>query len=246
MDAKRVALVTGASRGIGAATALELAKNGFEVIVGYKVNKELACGVADKICANGGRADVFCADVSDYDAVCKMKDFAIKNFGFVDTVVNNAGISHYKLFTELNAKDYDLVMDTDLRGVFNVCRVFVPDMITASFGRIVNVSSMWGLVGSALETLYSAAKAGVIGLTKALAKELGPSGITVNAVAPGVINTDMLTDISCSVIDSLVDDTPLMRVGQPIDIAKTIVGLTQKQLFITGEVINVSGGFIIT
>lgn len=246
MDAKRVALVTGASRGIGAATALELAKNGFEVIVGYKVNKELACGVADKICANGGRADVFGADVCDYDAVCKMKDFAIKNFGFVDTVVNNAGISHYKLFTELTTQDYDLVMDTDLRGVFNVCRVFAPDMITASFGRIVNVSSMWGLVGSALETLYSAAKAGVIGLTKALAKELGPSGITVNAVAPGVINTDMLTDISCSVIDSLVDDTPLMRVGQPIDIAKTIVGLTQKQLFITGEVINVSGGFIIT
>ena len=142
--------------------------------------------------------------------------------------------------------DYDMVMNTDLKGVFNVSRLFVPDMVSAMFGRIINVSSMWGLVGSSLETLYSAAKAGVIGFTKSLAKELGASGITVNAVAPGVINTDMLKDIDGAVVKSLIDDTPLMRIGQPSDVAKVIVGLAQRQSFITGEVINVSGGFVVT
>ena len=238
MDERRVALVTGASRGIGAATALELAKNGFDVIVGYKENRDLALNTANEICLIGRRADIFCADVGDYDAVCKMKDFAAKTFGFVDTIVNNAGISHYKMFVDMTPGD--------LKGVFNVSRLFVPDMVSAMFGRIINVSSMWGLVGSSLETLYSAAKAGVIGFTKSLAKELGASGITVNAVAPGVINTDMLKDIDGAVVKSLIDDTPLMRIGQPSDVAKVIVGLAQRQSFITGEVINVSGGFVVT
>ncbi len=246
MNERRVALVTGASRGIGAATALELAKNGFDVIVGYKENRDLALKTANEICLIGRRADIFCADVGDYDAVCKMKDFAAKTFGFVDTIVNNAGISHYKMFVDMTPVDYDMVMNTDLKGVFNVSRLFVPDMVSAMFGRIINVSSMWGLVGSSLETLYSAAKAGVIGFTKSLAKELGASGITVNAVAPGVINTDMLKDIDGAVVKSLIDDTPLMRIGQPSDVAKVIVGLAQRQSFITGEVINVSGGFVVT
>ena len=243
---KRVALVTGSSRGIGRATAIALGKEGYNVIVNCVNNEALAKETADIICAAGGRADYFMADVGDAKAVHAMYEFARKTFGFVDTVVNNAGISRYALFTDEDSSSYDSVMNTNLKGVFNVCRAFVPDMIDNRFGRIINISSMWGLVGASCECLYSASKAAVLGLTTSLAKELGPSNITVNAVAPGVIKTDMIKNISAETIKGLTDDTPIGRCGDPQDIANAVCFLASEQSsFITGEVINCSGGYII-
>lgn len=243
---KRVALVTGASRGIGKAIALALGKDGYNVLVNCVKNTDLAKQTADEICKNGGRADVFKADVSKPCEVKAMYDYAVKTFGFVDTVVNNAGVCRYALFTDETDESYDVVMDVNLRGVFNVCRAFAPDMISNRFGRIINVSSMWGLVGASCEAVYSASKAGVIGFTVALAKELGPSGITVNAVAPGVINTDMLANVSSETIIALKDETPIGRIGSPQDVASVVEYLASRQAsFVTGETINCSGGFVI-
>lgn len=243
---KRVALVTGSSRGIGRAIAIELGRQGYEVLINCIKNEALARETADLICAEGGRADFFVADVGDEKAVRKMYEFARSTFGFVDTVVNNAGISRYALLTSEDKCSYDAVMNTNLKGAFNVCREFIPDMVDRKFGRIINISSMWGLVGASCESLYSASKAAIIGLSKSLAKELGPSGITVNAVAPGVINTDMLKDISSATVEALVDETPVGRVGEPQDVANVVAFLaSEKSGFVTGEVINCSGGFII-
>ena len=244
---KRVALVTGSSRGIGRAIAIALGARGFDVIVNCIKNVDLAKETADIICAAGGRADVFVADVGNADAVNEMLEFARRNFGFVDTVVNNAGVSRYSLFTDETEESFDNVMNTNLRGVFNVSRAFIPDMVNNSFGRIINVSSIWGLVGASCEAVYSASKAAVVGLTKALAKELGPSGITVNAIAPGVIRTDMIKEISPDTISGLIEETPVGRCGEPQDVANVVCMLAAKESgFITGEVINCSGGFVIT
>ncbi len=242
----RTALVTGSSRGIGRAIALELGAKGYNVIVNCVKNVDMAHEVADTICKNGGRADCICADVSKKADVLKIYDFAKRNFGFVDTVVNNAGISRYALFTDEDDENFDEVMNVNLRGVFNVCRAFVPDMVSNRFGRIINISSMWGLVGASCESLYSASKAAVIGLTLSLAKELGPSNITVNAVAPGVINTDMIKNISAQTIKEFSDETPIGRCGEPEDIARIVSFLASSDAdFITGETINASGGFVI-
>lgn len=243
---KRVALITGSSRGIGRAIAIELGRQGFEVLINCIKNEELARETADIICSAGGRADLFICDVGDLNSVNKMYEFSKKTFGFVDTVVNNAGVSRYSLFTDEDADSFDSVMNTNVRGVFNVCHAFIPDMVERKFGRIINISSMWGLVGASCEAIYSASKAAVIGLSKSLAKELGPSGITVNAVAPGVIKTDMLNEISKDTIDALIDETPVGRIGEAHDIANTVAFLASKKSgFITGEVINCSGGFLI-
>lgn len=242
----KCALVTGSSRGIGKATAIALAKRGFNVIVNCIDNADLGRAVADEICGLGVRADFFRADVNDFEAVRAMYEFARSTFGFVDTVVCNAGISRYSLFYDEDDASFDKVLGTNLRGVLNVCKAFAPDMISRKFGRIVNVSSMWGLVGASCEALYSASKAAVIGLTKSLAKELGPSGITVNAVAPGVINTDMIGGIDKRAIDELVAETPLCRIGSPEDVANVICFLASDEAsFITGETINCSGGLVI-
>ena len=243
---KRVALVTGSSRGIGRAIALQLGKSGFSVLVNCIKNERLAYETADAICRAGGRADVFMCDVGDINSVKEMYAYARKNFGFVDTVINNAGVSRYSLFTDETDASYDEVMNANVRGVFNVCRAFVPDMVSNAFGRIVNISSIWGLEGASCEAVYSMSKAALLGLTKALAKELGPSGITVNAVAPGVIQTDMLASISEQTVKGLVDETPIGRVGQPQDVAEAVAFLVGRQAsFITGEVLNCSGGFVI-
>lgn len=241
----RCALVTGSSRGIGKATAVALAQKGFNVVVNCVKNTDMGKAVADELCGYGVRAGFFCADVSDAQAVGKLYEYAHINFGFVDTVVNNAGISRYALFQDEDESSFDKVMGVNLRGVFNVTKAFLPDMISNKFGRIINISSMWGLCGASCEVLYSASKAAVIGLGKALSKELGPSGITVNAVAPGVIKTDMLNSVGADTIRELVEATPLGRVGIPSDVASVVTFLASKESgFVTGEVINCSGGFV--
>lgn len=242
----RTALITGSSRGIGRAIALRLAKDNFNIIVNYVSNRKAAEDTAARISEMGARCIVVQADVSKTEEVNRLRREAEENFGFIDTVINNAGVSSYGLMDSVSDEEYDRVMNTNLRGVFNICREFYFPMVRNKFGRIVNISSMWGITGASLETIYSASKAAVIGLTKALAKELAPSGVTVNAVAPGVIKTDMINQIDENTIKELISETPVSCFGMPEDVAEGVAFLVSKKNgFITGEVINVNGGFVI-
>lgn len=240
------AIITGASRGIGRAIALLFGKNGYNVIVNYANSSEKAEEVCALIRENGGEAEPFCADVSDRKAVDEMVSFAEKRFGAVDVLVNNAGIAEQLLFTDISEEKWDRMFDVDVKGVYNCTQAVLTGMIHRKYGRIINISSMWGITGASCEVHYSAAKAAVIGMTKALAKELGPSGITVNAVAPGVIETEMNGMLDEETIASLIEETPAGRVGTPEDVAETVLFLaSQKAGFITGETISVNGGFVI-
>lgn len=239
-------IVTGASRGIGKACALAFGKSGADVIVNYTRSKEKAEEVCEEISKLGGRALPFCADVADRKAVDEMIAFAHSNFGRISTLVNNAGIAEQIMFCDITEEKWDRMFAVDVKGVYNCIQAALPDMIHNKSGRIINISSMWGITGASCEVHYSAAKAAVIGMTKALAKELGPSGITINAIAPGVISTEMNGNISEEIMTELKEETPLGRIGTPEDIAETAIFLASpKASFITGEVISVNGGFVI-
>mgnify|MGYP000056607325 FL=1 len=239
-------IVTGASRGIGKACALAFGKNGADVIINYTRSKEKAEELCEEISKLGGRALPFCADVADRKDVDEMIAFAHSNFGSINTLVNNAGIAEQIMFCDITEEKWDRMFAVDVKGVYNCIQAALPDMIHNKSGRIINISSMWGITGASCEVHYSAAKAAVIGMTKALAKELGPSGITVNAIAPGVISTEMNGNISEEIMSELKEETPIGRIGTPEDIAETALFLASpKASFITGEVISVNGGFVI-
>lgn len=239
-------IVTGASRGIGKACALAFGKSGADVIVNYTRSKKKAEEVCEEISKLGGRALPFCADVADRKAVDEMIAFAHSNFGSISTLVNNAGIAEQIMFCDITEEKWDRMFAVDVKGVYNCIQAALPDMIHNKSGRIINISSMWGITGASCEVHYSAAKAAVIGMTKALAKELGPSGISVNAIAPGVISTEMNGNISEEIMSELKEETPIGRIGSPEDIAETALFLASPQAsFITGEVISVNGGFVI-
>ena len=239
-------IVTGASRGIGKACALAFGKSGANVIINYTRSKEKAEELCEDISKLGGRALPFCADVADRKAVDEMIAFAHSNFGSISTLVNNAGIAEQIMFCDITEEKWDRMFAVDVKGVYNCIQAALPDMIHNKSGRIINISSMWGITGASCEVHYSAAKAAVIGMTKALAKELGPSGITVNAIAPGVISTEMNGNISEEIMSELKEETPIGRIGTPEDIAETALFLASPQAsFITGEVISVNGGFVI-
>lgn len=189
-----------------------------------------------------GRAKAFKCDVSSSDSVRQTATEIRASFGKINMLVNNAGVSSSKLFQDLSDDDWKKVIGVNLDGVFFVTREFVPDMIRAGFGRIVNISSMWGVNGASMETAYSASKAGVIGLTKALAQELAPSGITVNAVAPGAIDTDMMHEYSDSEIKDFVATIPVGRLGTPDEVAKAVEYLLSAP-YVTGEVLSITGGY---
>lgn len=243
----KTAVVTGASRGIGAACAVALAKSGYNVILGYKVNKERAEQLAEVLISGYGIAAMAVkTDVSVSAQADMLIETAYKNFGRVDVLVNNAGIAQFKLFTEITDEEWSNMIGTNLTGVFNCSRAAAKHMINAKSGSIVNISSMWGQVGASCEVHYSASKAGVIGLTQALAKELAPSGVRVNCVCPGVIKTDMLSEIDEETVESLREETPLGRIGTPKDIADCVAFLcSDRAEFITGQVLGVNGGFVI-
>lgn len=231
------ALVSGASRGIGAACAKALADAGHSVIVNYRKSREAAEKLADGI---GGAAVM--ADVSDPEAVRDMLTVA----GGVDILVVNAGIAMQKLFTDTSFDDWRRVFSVNVDGAYNLIHAALPHMIHEKWGRIVIISSMWGIRGASCEVAYSASKAALIGLTKALAKELGPSNITVNCVAPGVIDTEMNSALSPDTLSSLVDDTPLTRLGTAEDVAAAVAFLcSDRASFITGQVLSVDGGFAV-
>lgn len=243
--AKGCAIVTGASRGIGAAAAKELAELGFCVVINYNSSESKAREVLNDIQRKGGKGIVFKADITKRNEVIKMMSSAISHYEKIDVLVNNAGIAQQKLFTDITQEDWDTMVSTNLGGTFNCCQAVLPFMIHEKRGKIINVSSVWGTVGASCEVHYSAVKAGIIGLSKALSKEVAPSGITVNCVAPGCIMTDMLTnDCDEDTIKQLAEDTPLGRIGTPLDVAKAIGFLASgKADFITGQVLGVDGGF---
>lgn len=243
---KGVALVTGASGGIGRAVALALARDGYAVALHCFRNEKKATEVREEILALGGSAEVFVCDITDADAVDYMVNEICRILGCVTVLVNNAGIAQQKLFTDLSVEEWQQMMAVHVDGSFYACRAVLPDMIRAHSGVIVNISSMWGQTGSSCEVHYSTAKAALIGLTKALAKEVGPAGIRVNCVAPGVIRTEMLAELSRETLNDLEEETPLCRLGTPDDVAHAVAFLvSDKAGFITGQVLAPNGGIVI-
>ena len=245
-EAKQTALITGGAKGIGGATTRMFAQNGYRVAIHYLHSEERARALREEIRAQGGQAECFCADITRSDEVRAMFAAVRSAFGPVDVLVNNAGIAQQKLFTEISGEEWHRMFAVHVDGMFYCCRCALPDMIHRKSGRIVNVSSMWGVTGGSCEVHYSAAKAAVIGFTKALAKELGPSNIRVNCVAPGVIETDMLSPLSAADKRELAEETPLMRLGTPEDVANAILFLAgPRSGFFTGQVLSPNGGIVI-
>lgn len=239
----KVAVVTGASRGIGRAIALTLAGYGASVVVNYCGSKDKAEEVVNEIKANGGNAISYQADISDFEAVKTMFADVVKELGKIDILVNNAGITRDNLILKMSEEDFDAVINTNLKGVFNCLKHASRIMLKQKGGRIVNISSIVGVTGNPGQTNYSAAKAGVIGMTKTLAKELGSRGITVNAVAPGYINTDMTAVLSDELKGKVTENIPLRRLGEVADIAEAVAFLaSDKAAYITGQTIQIDGG----
>lgn len=240
----KVALVTGGSRGIGRAIALELAAEGAKVVVNYNSNSAAADEAVAEIEAAGGQGLAVQADVSDFDAAQTLVKTAIDHFGQLDIVVNNAGTTRDTLLMMMKEDQWADVININLTSVYNICKAAVRPMVRKkNGGRIINISSVSGLTGLAGQTNYSASKAGMIGFTKALAKELGSRQITVNAVAPGFIPTDLTSELNEEVVDWAVKNTPLGRMGEPQEIAEVVAFLaSDKASYITGEVIRVDGG----
>ena len=234
----KTVLITGASRGIGKACALRFASAGYRVIVNYRNSREAAEATVREIENAGGEAVCFSADVGDPAQVSAMRD-GIKTLGLtVDVLVNNAGSADYSLFQDMTDGQWTEIRRS-LDGAVYCTRAFLPDMLSAHSGSIVNVSSVWGITGASCEAAYSAVKAGIIGLTKALAKETGPSGVRVNCIAPGCVDTDMCSKLDHSMLSSMI---PLGRLAEPSEIAESVLYLAEAP-YVTGAILSVDGGF---
>ena len=242
---RRSALVTGASRGIGRAIAAALAREGWPVCVNYLQRRDAAEALVSELRARGHAAMAFQADVADREAVESMVRAASEALGPVELLVNNAGVSQYGLFQDVDDAAWNRVLAVNLTGPRNAIQAVLPHMLDAKRGCVVNISSMWGLRGASCETAYAAAKAGLIGLTRSLALELAPSGIRVNCVAPGCVETDMVRALGEYTRRMLAEETPLGRLGRPEEIAEAVAFLaSEKAAFITGQVLTADGGFI--
>lgn len=240
----KTVIVTGASRGIGACIAKSFAKKGYNVVVNYFKSEESALSVAKDVEQLGGRALLYRADVSDPCQVQNMVSEAVKVFGNIDVLVNNAGISVSGLLIDMSDEQVQDVIQTNLVSVITCSREVARYMMSVGAGKIINISSIWGVVGGSFETVYSASKAGIIGFSKALAKEVGLSGVTVNVVAPGAIETDMMKSVSEETKQDIVSETPLARLGSVNDIANAVLFLASDNAsFITGQVLRVDGGW---
>ena len=237
---KKTVWITGGSRGIGEAAVRMFSGQDWQVAFTYLNSEEKAKRIAAETGALAIKAD--CSDSAQVNSACET---IIKSFGRIDALVNNAGIAFQGLLTDMADEDWNRIINVNLGGTFYACRAAIPHMVQRKTGSIINISSIWGITGASCEAAYSAAKAGIIGLTKALAKELGPSGIRVNCVAPGVIDTDMNKNLDANTIAALKDETPLGTIGTPKDIAEAIYFLAEeKSKFITGQVISPNGGIV--
>ena len=237
----KTVLITGGSRGIGRAMVEHFSSNGYKVAFTYKNSESQAKSLAERT----GALAIYADSASEGDVVSAVK-LAEQELGGICCLINNAGVSSFSLFTDLTLDDWNNHLAVNLTGAFLYSKAVIPAMVARKSGRIINITSMWGITGSSCEVHYSTAKAGLIGMTKALAKELGPSGITVNAIAPGLIETDMNAGLSDEDIHAIENDTPLMRIGAPDEVAKVALFLAgEGASFITGEVMNVSGGYLI-
>ena len=240
---QKVAVVTGASRGIGREIALTLASRGARVIVNYNGSAARAEEVVQKIQEAGGQAEAVQCDVSDFQKAGELMNYVIQTYGRVDILVNNAGITRDGLLMKMSEEDFDAVLNTNLKGAFNCMQHVARQMIRQKGGRIINISSVSGVMGNAGQANYSASKAGVIGLTKAAAREMASRGITVNAVAPGFINTEMTEVLSDSVKEAAVAQIPMKTFGETTDIAEAVAFLASDEArYITGQVLCVDGG----
>ena len=240
----KTVLITGASRGIGKEIALKFAREGYNIILNYNTNESKAKTLAKSIEKLGVNCLIVKADVSNEAEVFNMVNIALKEFGKIDVLVNNAGVALSKLFQLTTNDEIARVFGVNAFGVINCSKAVVPSMVSAKDGKIINISSIWGKVGASMETIYSASKGAVIAFTMALAKELAPSGICVNCVCPGVIDTDMLIEYSEADKKELKEQTPLNRLGTPQDVANAVYFLASNDAtFITGQVVTVDGGF---
>jgi 3-oxoacyl-[acyl-carrier protein] reductase len=240
---KKVALITGGSRGIGKAIALTLGKSDYHVIINYRSREDEAVKVLEEIIAGGGSGSIYQSDISNYNETEKMMTDIIKEYGGIDVLVNNAGITKDQLMLRMSEEDFSSVIDINLKGAFNCVKHVTRSMFKKRSGCIINISSVIGLVGNAGQVNYAASKAGIIGMTKALAKEYAARNIRVNAIAPGFIDTEMTDVLSEEIKEDILDKIPLHTLGRPEDIANMVNFLASDQAkYITGQVIAVDGG----
>ena len=232
-----IALITGASKGIGREIAINLAKQGIRVIANYNKSEKQAKELQDE----NSNIEIYQADVSKRKKVNEMIEYIIKKYGKIDILVNNAGISESKMFTDVTDEDWQRIITTNLYSVFCVTQEVLPNMIHNKRGCIINISSVWGLVGASCESIYAVTKAGIDGMTKSLAKELGPSNIRINSIAPGIIDTDMNKNLTKENLNDIEEEIPLGRIGKTSDIARCVEWLIKDE-YITGQIIYVDGG----
>ena len=245
MNDRKTALVTGASGGIGSAVAVALAQKGYNLVLHYNSNEEAAQAVAQKVLEAGAEARIYKADVSDYAQAGELVRFTLQTFGSIDALINNAGITKDNLLLRMKEEDFDRVLNVNLKGAFNMVSNAAKSMLRQRSGSIINVSSVVGIVGNVAQVNYVSAKAGLIGMTKACAKEMAARGIRVNAVAPGYIETEMTTVLSDEVKGKMLANIPLGRYGQPEDVANAIVFLcSDEAAYITGQVLVIDGGMV--
>lgn len=234
-----IILISGASRGIGRQIAIDLSQTGYTVIANYNKSEQSAKELQTQF-----NIDTFQADISKGTEIKQLTDYVLKKYGKIDVLINNAGISQTKLFTDITDEDWNKMINTNLYSAFKLTQKCLPNMIHNKSGSIINISSMWGQVGASCESLYSITKAGIDAMTKSLAKELGPSGIRVNSIAPGFIDTDMNKCYSKEDVQGIISETPLEKIGHPSDISKCIKWLIEDQ-FTTGQIISINGGLVI-
>jgi len=238
------AIVTGGAKGIGRAIVEELVKLGTNVVINYNTSEKQAIELKDKLIHEGYNVDIYKADISKREEAKALVKYAKNAFGDVDILINNAGIDQWKLFIDTTDEDWNHIVSTNLNSVFYMTQEVVKDMILKQKGCIINISSIWGITGASCEVAYSVTKAGIDGLTKALAKEVAPSGIRVNSVAPGAIMTDMNKNLTKEEIEEVNEQIPLGRFGKPEDIAKCVKWLVEDE-YTTGQIISPNGGWVI-
>lgn len=237
-------VVTGASRGIGRCIVENLAREGNNVLLNYNKSEKSAKLVKESLEKEGFNIEIYKADVSKKEEVKKLIKYAINKFGKIDVLINNAGIAKVQMIQDIKEEDWNEVIDTNLKSAFYCTQEALPYMVHEKQGNIINISSVWGMVGASCETLYAISKAGIDAMTKSLAKELGPSNIRVNSIAPGIINTEMNSKINELIKEEIKKETPLGRIGEPIDVYRVVKWLIEDE-FTTGQVISPNGGWVI-